>query len=725
AQDTFRQMLADFSDKELYRVTRFYLPRLQAVVEDFVKQFGFELRSECIISEDEAAGINQLVWSERDGEAAEFAVKIVLEQGPHETRAMWDIFVKLHPTKHKLGKILREIKEKGNTLLHEATWSGIESQVSDSLERIQSQHKETLREQNKTLTVNTIRGREKRTTFSLSARYTKLILISSPRDQSLVEHELLARGRDHEEWQKKHTKNQLERIHMSQLLRSSFCKNSMYGTSVVGGVAGIGKTTLVQKMVHDWATGKIYPQFHFVFHFTFRELNVIRGRINLRDLILNSYPYLSSVIDQLWKEPGKLLFIFDGLDEFKDRIDFTDTQRNTEAQYHCLDPHFWCEVSDIVRCLVQRKVLPGCSVLITTRPTALQSLLQPEINLFAEIQGFLAEERKEYFQKFFEDVEIAVMAFTYVEANPILYTMCYNPSYCGILCSSLECFFTQKKGKERPFPKTITQLYVNHIYNILTNHGREIENPREVLRKTGEMALLGVRERTIVFSSQHFRAVQLEPCQFLSGFMMELLEKDSSAHNMVYTFHHLTIQEFVAALAQFLTPYILMPTHTTPPNLTPLLDIAHSDRDGRFQIFLRFLIGLSDPYTKSLLNELLGTLSSETTRQVIDWIQRIFENIGIETSISGKSDKKGDLLNILHYLFESQNKPLMKATIGTLKKIDLSRNRLSPVDCIVMAADLQTCEMVEEIDLDSCYIQTEGIQRLVSVLHRCKSLRYV
>eukprot|EP00061_Rhincodon_typus_P009107 g32329.t1 len=131
------------------------------------------------------------------------------------------------------------------------------------------------------------------------------------------------------------------------------------------------------------------------------------------------------------------------------------------------------------------------------------------------------------------------------------------------------------------------------IHNILKNRGREIEDPRNVLRKLGEMAFTGVSEKKLVFRNGNLIQYNLQPSQFLSGFMMELLERDDSVHNVIYTFPHLTIQEFVAALAQFLS--------ANPKNILKLLHDACSKNDGRFEIFLRFIAGLSSPNTAHFL----------------------------------------------------------------------------------------------------------------------------
>ncbi|XP_078059580.1 NACHT, LRR and PYD domains-containing protein 3-like isoform X2 [Mustelus asterias] len=652
-----------------------------------------------------------------------------MEKGSRARRVMWESFVRMRHGVPKLDKILKEIQELGSDAFDDMNMTQGLSELPSHLEDLQQKHKETLRVQAGTLRVNTILIKEKVKIFQLVDRYAELTVISTVRDRTLVEHELLARGRDHEEWREKHLRKKLEKIRTDQLFQSSFSqtggllqkirrlfhqshsRSSSGSSAAVSGVPGVGKTTMVQKIVYDWATGKIYPHFQFVFSFKFRDLNTINCRINLRNLILFFYPYFGNIVGELWKNPEGLLFIFDGLDEFKDSIDFADNRRNTEPQSMCTDPEFRCKVSDIVYSLIQHKLLPGCSVLVTSRPTALQLLEKADISVWAEILGFVGDERKEYFNKFFEDQTVAAAVFKHVEENEILYTMCYNPSYCWILGLSLGPFFTQRDRKRQQVPKTITQLYSYYIYNILKNHGREIENPRDVLLKLGEMAYTGVSKKKIVFRNEDLIKYNLQPSQFLSGFLMELLERDDSAQSVVYTFPHLTIQEFAAALTQFLTP--------DPGEIGKLLSEAHSEEDGRFEIFLRFVAGLSSPQSARPLVEFLGPFLHQTTCRVIDWVKEKVEGqIGDSQTETGKRK----LLNTFHYLFESQNKALARNTVGSVEKLSFSRLRLTPIDCAVLSHVIGVCDTIKHLDLERCYIQCEGLQRLGPVLHKCQEL---
>ncbi|XP_072892264.1 NACHT, LRR and PYD domains-containing protein 3-like [Hemitrygon akajei] len=711
---TISDLLAQGEEYRLYQLTKFYRDRLKQAIEEKVERLGIMLTEEGHFSREENEKVTELTEKGNRAESSRLFLSLVMGKGSRAQRAMWKSFVTLRTELPKLDRILSQIQERGPDTQEYMNIAHGLFELPTQLIDVQQKHKETLRAQTETLRVNTILMREKVKVFQLVDRYVELTVISTVRDRRLVEHELLARGRDHEEWREKHLCGELEQIWTDQLFQNRFSwnKSKPGDSAAVTGVAGIGKTTMVQKIVYDWATEKIYQQFQFVFSFKFRDLNSINCRINLKELILYQYPYFGNILREVWKNPEGLLFIFDGLDEFNDKIDFADSRGDAEPRSTCTDPEFKCKVSDIVYSLIQHKLLPGCSVLVTTRPTALHLLKKAKISVWAEILGFVGEGRKEYFIRHFEDQTVAAAVFKHVKKNEILYTMSYNPSYCLILALALGPFFTQRVRDPQRVPQTITQLYSYYICNILKNHGREIENPRDVLFRVGQMAFRGVSEKKIVFTDGDLIKYDLQPSQFLSGFLMELLEREDSAWSMVYTFPHLTIQEFVAAVAQFLNPH--------PGDILIFLTEAYSITDGQFEVFLRFLAGLSNPMSARGLEEFLGPFHRETTCRVIDWVK---EEVKHRIGNTGTEARKRSLLNTLHYLFESQNHGLAQETLGSVETLSFSGMTLTPIDCVVLSHVIGFCDTIKHLDLENCHIQCEGILRLGPGLHKCQKLR--
>ncbi|XP_072131660.1 NACHT, LRR and PYD domains-containing protein 3-like [Mobula birostris] len=683
-------------------------------------------------NEEQHRRVSELADKGQKTESSELLLDLVMRKGPAAQRAMWESFVNMRHGVPKLDTILKEVEEHGTTLPSYAVVTEVASELPSKLHGVQKQHKEYLLKLTETFELKSSLKKGKVKLSQLGDRYTELTIISPIRQWRLVEHELLARGSDHEECRDSYLRRNLEKIRIGELFRSCFSREVRVvqrsngqaeefhsGCSAAAcGVPGIGKTTLVQKITHDWAAGDLYPQFQFVFSFKFRDLNTINGKVSLKYLVVLFYPYLQKIIDEIWKNPTVLLFVFDGFDEFKGSIDFDDSRSGTKPQHMCPDPDSPGKVSDIVYSLIQRKLLPGCSVLLTTRPTALYLLEKAQINLWVEILGFSGEERKDYFHKFFDkDEKVSSAFFKYMEENKILYTMSYNPSYCCILGQVLGPFFTQD-GKRTLIPKTVTQLYSHFIYNILKNHIADTERCKDILLSVGQMAFTGLYEKKIVFTDEDLTKHKLQPSQFLSGFLVELVERDDFDRKVVYAFPHLTVQEFVAALAQYLTP--------DPGDVLKTLTEAHSEGDGRFEVFLRFVVGLSSPGAARILDEFLGSFNGETTRQVIDWLKEKMESrIGLTWSEQGKRS----LLNTLHYLFETQNPGLAQTTLGSVPRLAFGDSDsekallLTPIDCAVLSHAIRLCQSVNQLDLRNCSLQCEGLLQLEAVLHKCQVLR--
>ncbi|KAK1150697.1 NACHT, LRR and PYD domains-containing protein 3-like [Acipenser oxyrinchus oxyrinchus] len=551
-----------------------------------------------------------------------------------------------------------------------------------------------------------------------------MIINQYKRTRGETHHELLETGKKHAELLESRTQEKCERIWINQLFRRSPGSDEPPRIVVVSGVAGIGKTTMVQKFMFDWVRDLHYQRFAFVFLFKFRELNLIEeeeATMSLTRLIVKLNKHLNDPrLREILKRPESVLFVFDGLDEYKHRLDFTQKQL-------CSNPEDVFPIPVIVTSLITQTLLKGCSVLITSRPTALEPLDTDRVDRYAEILGFFPEQRKRYFMKFF-DSPLGTKVFEYVEQNDIINTMCYNPSYCWIICSALRSHFTAEEWKQKHAPKTITELFVIFITNILTNHKREADDTRGNLVKIGKMAYHGVKNRTLVFYDKFemstFGLTSLLSSPFLSGFMREILQRESCLEHTTYTFFHLTIQEFLAACYFFLDP---------SADVSEMLGNMDSCTDGRFEILTRFLAGLCRvPMTKPL-QSILGQFETQTGQKVLGWLkERTEQAVKDLQDLQGqqgqqarqnKKDTRKELLHIFQWLYETQNALLIRDSIRELTKLEFTNTTLSPLDCAVLGYVLSQGGAVKEIDLSRTRLTKECMNRLSPALHRCHTLR--
>ncbi|KAM5127326.1 NACHT, LRR and PYD domains-containing protein 3-like [Mantella aurantiaca] len=699
----FRRQLSAYDDPSLRRIHEYYRDDVIYILENLDPHAVLkELKSRNAL---DAEKYQPMV---KDGSSfSHTLLQDIRDGGRRAVIGLWECLYALqkdHPHPNLLAA-LDEISQTGEHLMDQILLDELGHSLTPELKDIQMKHKHHLMERTETLVehrppANTLEPQR----FHINERYVNLIVASTDQFRQCSQNELIQTGVKHEEYLKK-TQTGLEHISPNRL----FCWNQksqcVPHAVMVSGVPGIGKTTLMQKFVNDWVTGKHYQRFAFVFLFRFRDLNRL-GDVSLKEMILHQYPYLESQIGNILQHPERLLFIFDGLDESIHQMNFRSSKLS--------NPKKRKGFGEIVVSLVRQSLLQGCSVLITSRPTRLASVDTGVFQRIAEIMGFLHGGRRIFFNNFFGNEELSEKAFHYVQENDTLYTFCYIPSYCWIICTVLSmCFRAQPTITDQlmeSLPKTVTQLFVTFVSNILTNHSQNIDGghpARELLTSIGWMAEYGVMNHMIVFDERHLESFSVRNDKHLfSCFMME----SGQPPDVDYTFLHLTLQEFFAALAHFID--------YNPDRLQETLDEAESYKDGRAEIFIRFLCGLSDSSTRSMLKSHVRELSTQAARHVITWIQKKITNQRSDKS----TQSKRDLLSVFYYLHESRNKALVSQCIGS-NKADFSDFPLSPLDCSVLSFIIQSCREMEEVNLSSCYIQNEGLRKLIPALHNIRSLR--
>uniref|UniRef100_G1QEN8 NACHT domain-containing protein n=1 Tax=Myotis lucifugus TaxID=59463 RepID=G1QEN8_MYOLU len=240
-------------------------------------------------------------------------------------------------------------------------------------------------------------------------------------------------------------------------------------------------------------------------------------------------------IGQILSQPEQLLFILDNLDEPK-----WDLKKQSSA----LCPH-WSQqqqVHTLLGSLLKKTLLPTASLLITARITALRKLI-PSLKhpRWVEVLGFSESARKEYFFQYFTDEGQAIRAFTSVESNPALFTMCLMPLVSWLVCTCLK----QQMEQEQPLSltsQTTTALFLHYFFHVL-----QAQSLGAKLRGLCSLAAKGTCQRKTLFSPEDFRKYGLDEANIPILLNMGVLQEHPTPRS--YSFLHRCFQEFFAAMS--------------------------------------------------------------------------------------------------------------------------------------------------------------------------------
>ncbi|XP_073485507.1 NACHT, LRR and PYD domains-containing protein 12-like isoform X2 [Aquarana catesbeiana] len=674
----FRQQLQSYDEKSLRLLFKYYREDLNYILQTLeTESILEELHSRKVINPQNYLRMRD-EW--KTDTFSKRLLEDVMSSGRDAVIGFWECLFVLRKCHPNILAVVEEITNTGKRLVEKILSDERGHKLSLELRDLQIKHKQHLLKETQTLVEPRSPGFTlKAQKFPINERYVKL---------SVVSIDLFK-----------------EHIWPNRLFSWSHQSQCVPHAVMVSGVPGIGKTTLMKKIVYDWVNGELYQRFAFVFFFKFRELNKL-GKVSLEKMILQQYPHLESQIGNILKHPEILLFLFDGLDESIHQIDFNSSRITS-------DPKQRQNLGVIVDSLVRHRLLMGCSVLITSRPTRLASINTKDFQRMAEINGFHHRDQLIYFEHFFRNKELSEKAFHYVQENDTLHTFCYIPSYCWIVCTVLSmCFRAQPTTTGQlmaSLPKTVTQLFVTFVCNILANHKKDSTATTQDLISIGRMAEHGLMNHMTVFDSRHLDSFSvITDNDLFSCLMME----SGRPPDLDYTFLQLALQEFLAAFFHFI--------NYNPDKLQESLDRAESYKDGQAEIFLRFLCGLSDSSARSMLESHVGGFSAEASRHAISWIQRKTKEQKPDKSIRGSRD----LLNAFYCLHESGNKELVLQCIGSKRVIDFSGITLTSVDCSVLSFILESCRETEHLNLKGCNVQNEGLRKLLPALHTIRSLSF-
>ncbi|XP_032364571.1 NLR family CARD domain-containing protein 3 isoform X5 [Etheostoma spectabile] len=490
------------------------------------------------------------------------------------------------------------------------------------------------------------------------------------------------------------------------------------------GVAGIGKTVLTQKFTLDWAEDKANQDIQFTFPFTFRELNVLKERkFSLLELV--DYFFSETKEAGICRfEEVPVVFIFDGLDECRLPLDFLNTEILTDVTKST-------SVGVLLTNLIRGKLLPSAHLWITTRPAAANQIPPGCVDMLTEVRGFTDAQKEEYFRKRFRDEGQASRIISHIKTSRSLHIMCHIPVFCWITATVLEDVLKTREGGE--LPKTLTEMYIHFLVvqskvkNIKYDGGAETDphwspETREMIKSLGKLAFEQLQKGNLIFYESDLTecGIDVRAASVYSGVLTQIFKEESGLYqDKVFSFVHLSVQEFLAALHVHLTftnsgVNLLAEEQTSSTQFyQSAVEKALQSPNGHLDLFLRFLLGLSLQTNQNLLRGLLTQTgsSSETYQETVEYIKKkMDEDLSAERSI-----------NLLHCLNELNDRSLVEQIQQSLSSGLLSMYKLSPAQWSALVFILLSSEEdLDVFDLKKYSASEEALLRLLPVVKASK-----
>ncbi|XP_018604042.1 NLR family CARD domain-containing protein 3-like isoform X3 [Scleropages formosus] len=422
-------------------------------------------------------------------------------------------------------------------------------------------------------------------------------------------------------------------------------------TVLTTGIAGIGMTVSVQRFILDWIEEKANQEIHFVFPLPFRELGLVKeDNISLMELICVFFPEMKEM-DFIERKDCRVLFILDGLDGCRLPLDF---RRNDSVN----DVRQKVTLDALLTNLVRGNLVPSALLWITSRSAAANRIPPQCIQRCTELRGFNASQKEAYFRKKFKDPNQAAQILSHINTFASLEIMCHIPVFCWVVATIFERKFSEAS---RYVNTKVTQFYTHYL--ILQTHMKNLkyypsqatsqpwlETDPVFVCKLAELAFRQLEKESAVFYEEDLRQmdVDVQEVTLRSGLCTEIFKQEIS-QDREFCFVHLSVQEYLAALHVHLSYVNHHKNLLNQPLVPPIsrlfketsmfglykaaVDKVLHRKDGHLDLFLRFLLGLSQETTQQALEGLIPRTGSfsHNPEETARYIQKMLrENSNLE-----------------------------------------------------------------------------------------------
>ncbi|XP_067248999.1 NACHT, LRR and PYD domains-containing protein 3-like isoform X2 [Chanodichthys erythropterus] len=493
-------------------------------------------------------------------------------------------------------------------------------------------------------------------------------------------------------------------------------KNNEKKIVLTKGISGIGKTVSVHKFILDWAEGNANQDIDCVFLLPFGEINMIKDKeVNLHKFLLNFYPELKDLEKSKLYRKYNLAFIFDGLDESNLSLNFKSENLSSVEEKSSVDVLFTS--------LVKGKLLPSALIWVTSRPAAANQIPPKHVGLFTEVKGFNDRQKEDYFKKRITDKTRASRIISYIKTSRSLFIMCHIPVFCWITATVLE-----NENNAENIIATLTEMYIHFLLIQLNMKNQKydekeerecekhLELNREIILKLAKLAFEQLKNKNVLFKEDDLKecGIDVNAGSEFTGMIVEIFKKQDGLHEKkVFCFVHRSIQEFLAAVYVFfcylkkdmqeLQFFFEDPQQRARHKLLfffrkifkkvqlhdlmkMAIDKAMQSQSGHLDLFLRFLMGISQESSQNLLTGLFKR-TKDTTKSIIKISAHIkqLQNESVQDEAS---------VNLFFCLLELKDHSLHDEIQKYLSSDEHPARELSSAMCSVLVYRMLMSDMV-------------------------------
>ena len=310
-----------------------------------------------------------------------------------------------------------------------------------------------------------------------------------------------------------------EVIEYDEVFKSLKCGQVIF----IEGRPGSGKTTFVHKITQDWAI-TMNRGMRLVLLVSLRVLN--KRNVDLT-YILKLFMDLKVDKELIEERKGKgVCFIFDGLDEYT--------------------PPAISGEKSIIHRIIDKEYLSQSTVIVASRPAAIAEL-QCKADKVIEVIGFKREQIFEYFDHYpFSDQSKSAELKTYLSDHPNILHMCYMPVH-----ASMVGHIFQVAGE---VPQTETEIYTHFTHLTLKRNFAKNGEPSGKERRLNQICRFAleitIHNEQVLYQNEVkslFKDERDGDISLGTGLIATDCTASMYGFEDVYTFLHLTFQEYLAA----------------------------------------------------------------------------------------------------------------------------------------------------------------------------------